>query len=459
MNAAETLTELETVGEPKVNDELSCALFLVLCGPNPLLEMPPVILEEGVALTLRRGSTFALHGEAPHLQLSVADPHVSDPHCRITVRDGELRVEDLGSRNGTQVEGQPVRSQTVAPGSCLMVGRTAFVLRLERSDLLAGVSQTHDLPAELRTQCLTLKVAFSRLTHIANTTLPVFLSGETGTGKEISARSLHELSGRTGAFVAINCGALPEHLVESELFGYKRGAFSGAQADRKGLVRAAHGGTLFLDEIGDLPPEAQVKLLRVLQERVVSPLGSAAPEPIDFRLVAATHHDLPARVASGDFRSDLWARLRGFELRMPGLRERREDLGLLVAALLRRHAGARASQLRFDRRAVELLLAHEWPLNVRELDRLVEVVVNLVLDEREIRGDLIDSLLAKPVAVAPTKRKADPEQVRAQLDELLRAHEGNVTAVARELGHTRMQIHRWMKRFGISPEVYRPSLK
>jgi transcriptional regulator of acetoin/glycerol metabolism len=172
--------------------------------------------------------------------------------------------------------------------------------------------------------------------------------------------------------------------------------------------------------------------------------------------VAATHHDLPSRVASGVFRADLWARLRGYELRLPSLRERREDLGLLVAALLQRHAGPKAAQIRFDRRAVELLLEHDWPLNVRELDRVLEVAVNLLQEEREIRGELIDSLLSRSVAAVPQRRKSDPGQVRLQLEGLLREHQGNVTAVARALGHTRMQIHRWMKRFGISPESYRP---
>jgi transcriptional regulator with PAS, ATPase and Fis domain len=170
--------------------------------------------------------------------------------------------------------------------------------------------------------------------RIAPSSVPLLVRGETGTGKELMARAIHEASERRGAFVPVNCGALPRDLLESELFGHRRGAFTGASGDRSGLVRRAHRGTLFLDEIAELPPDSQVALLRVLQEGEVRPVGACEEITVDVRIVAATHQDLRERIASGRFREDLYARIAGFEITMPPLRERREDLGMLIATLL-----------------------------------------------------------------------------------------------------------------------------
>jgi len=283
----------------------------------------------------------------------------------------------------------------------------------------------------------------------------VVLHGESGTGKEVVARAIHELSGRAGAFVAVNCGALPDTLVESELYGHKKGAFSGALEDRPGLVRSADRGTLFLDEIGDLPLPAQAAFLRVLQEREVMPVGATRPVPVDFRLVAATHRNLEALADKGDFRPDLLARISGFTVTLPPLRARREDLGLLVGALLRRLAPEKAAQVTLACDAARALCRHAWPLNIRELQQCLSVSAAL-----SPRGVIEAEHL--PIASAAASRPAvaereldDPEALRKTLVALLEQHRGNISYVARDLGKARMQIHRWMRRFNLDPDAFR----
>jgi transcriptional regulator with PAS, ATPase and Fis domain len=260
--------------------------------------------------------------------------------------------------------------------------------------------------------------------------------------------------------VAVNCGALPEQLAESELFGARRGAYTGAVEDRPGLVRASSGGTLLLDEAGELPAQLQVKLLRVLQENEVQPVGAAQPVRVDLRVVTATHHDLTTLVEEGTFRSDLFARLTGLEVELPPLRDRRADLGLLIPTLLRR-AGAPPG-VRFSREAARALFRWSWPHNVRELEKALALAVALA-GERRI--ELVH--LPEPVRTAPEARP-DPMAGRAvrplseadvsrrtELIELLRTHHGNVSAVARQMGVARMQIQRWCRRFHLDPASFR----
>jgi DNA-binding NtrC family response regulator len=279
------------------------------------------------------------------------------------------------------------------------------------------------------------------------------IRGETGTGKEILARAVHGLSRRPGEFVAINCGGLTDTLIESELFGHKKGAFSGATDDTLGLVRAAHGGTLLLDEIGDLPPASQSAFLRVLQEREVIAVGSTRPVPVDLRVVSATHRDLEDLVARGRFRADLLARVSGFRLDLPPLRERREDLGLLVAHLLERITGEEdAGGATFTEAAARALFRHDWPHNVRELEKVLAAAVVLAAGQPIDVAHLGPAVAEAPAAPAPGE---EDEQLRARLVELLTQHEGNISAVARAMGKARMQIHRWMRRFGIGPDEFR----
>jgi len=318
--------------------------------------------------------------------------------------------------------------------------------------------------------------------------ISVVVTGESGTGKELVAREIHRLSGRKGLFQAINCAALPENLIESELFGYRRGAFSGAVSDKMGLVRAAHGGTLFLDEIGDMPLDAQAKLLRVLQEKEVLPIGATVAEKVDVRVVCATHRDLEAHVARGTFRGDLLARLRELSVRLPPLRERREDLYPLVLHFLA-EMGLTPQAASFP---FMLAVAHyDWPYNVRELESAVRVAVTLSqgaqLDLQHLPETVraaLDGHGALPVAnhaikVAPaittlrdgdarraaSAAAADPGPADAArrsdtptaeaLKQLLRLHKGNIAAVGAALGKHRMQVHRWLRRYEIDINDFR----
>ncbi|MBZ0234462.1 MAG: sigma 54-interacting transcriptional regulator, partial [Deltaproteobacteria bacterium] len=300
--------------------------------------------------------------------------------------------------------------------------------------------------------------------------LPALVLGETGTGKEVMARALHELSQRRGAFVAVNCGAIAGTLVESELFGHRKGAFSGALTDRPGHVRAADRGTLFLDEIAELPPAAQAALLRALQEREVVPVGDSMPVSVDFRLCAATHRDLAAMVAAGTFREDLHARLLGATIHLPPLRDRRGDLGLLVRSLLLRQPdGQRA---RFSPAAALALVEHAWPRNVRELERVLAMAVTLAgrdpIDLPHLPELVTPSLppagsparapdddrpgvalVAAARATPPAELSPDETALKRELVAMLDANDGNVAEVARQMGKDRTQLYRWIRRFGI----------
>jgi len=311
---------------------------------------------------------------------------------------------------------------------------------------------------------------------VAPTGVAVMLLGDTGTGKEVVARAVHALSRRTGAFVPVNCGALPATLIESTLFGHRKGAFSGADEDRPGLVRSADGGTLFLDEIGDLAPQSQAALLRVLQEREVTPVGGVRAIPVDIRLVAATHHELDARVAAGRFRADLYGRIAGWTLELPPLRARIEDLGLLVASLLTRESPA-GSEVTVSAEAGRALVEYGWPRNVRELAKTLAAAVALSgghveLEHLpdEVRRGRAAGAVARPLAASTSGAQdesvdQEPEAVgelgaadqalKTELLARLREHRGNVSAVARVMGKDRVQIRRWARRFRIDLESFR----
>src|SRR5262249_12382419 len=240
-----------------------------------------------------------------------ADDRMSALHARLRRVLGRWVIEDAGSKNGVRIQGTQQRRAVLNPGDSIECGQTFLVF-----DEHAGDDLPPALPpgaAELGCQSFhpDLLAGWSALARVAPTRVPVMLQGETGTGKELAARALHAWSGGIGPFVAMNCGALPEQLAESELFGVRRGAFTGAVEDRTGLLRASSGGTLLLDEVGELPATLQVKLLRVLQENEVQPVGAAQPVRVDLRIVTATHRDLAALVEEGPFRSDLFSRLTG----------------------------------------------------------------------------------------------------------------------------------------------------
>jgi transcriptional regulator with GAF, ATPase, and Fis domain len=399
------------------------------------------------------------------LRLGVRDLWMSSQHAKLSTVMQRWVLEDTKSKNGVRVNGAAVHRAELADGDVIELGRTFFLFRAEEP-LTEGAALDVDSaqwrpPAPgLATLSLSLAEAFDQLAHVATSAVTVALRGPTGTGKEVLARALHGLSGRAGPFVAVNCGALPETLVESVLFGHRKGAFSGATEDRPGYVRAAHGGTLFLDEVGDLPIEAQPALLRVLQERVVTPVGDTTSVPVDVRLVSATHHDLEALARAGTFREDLRGRLSGLEVELPPLAERREDLGLLLGALLTRIAPQRAPSMQLSLEAARALFAYRWPLNVRELEKALEAAValagtgaNLELKHfpaavREAKG----RPLPAPDVELPSEEEA---ALKERLASALSAHGGNISAVARELGKARMQVQRWMARFGFDASHFK----
>lgn len=400
---------------------------------------------EAHAETAKKGSESRLNVEVP-------DRFLSTSHASLEKILGSWVVADNGSRNGTFVDGAQVERGAIDDGAVLEIGHSFFVFRAASPDEpvapLPGPGWTASLRADYAAQLRALAQA-------AQATIPVVLHGESGTGKEILARAVHQMSGRPGPFQAINCAALAPSLVESELFGYKKGAFSGATEDRKGLLRSADQGTLFLDEVGDLALPAQGALLRVLQESEVLPVGGTQPLPVDFRLVVATHRNLEEMAAEGKFRHDLLARMSGFSVTLPPLRERKEDLGALIAALLQRHAPQR--EVRFTAAAARALFLYSWPLNVRELEKAVLHALSLAGSGEIDLAHLPPALHTAKAPEAVREPDLDPEDARQreQLVALLREHGGNVTAVAKAMGKARVQIQRWMRRYGIRPAVFR----
>jgi DNA-binding NtrC family response regulator len=308
---------------------------------------------------------------------------------------------------------------------------------------------------------------FRLVSKVARTDSTVLLTGESGTGKELVARSIHLQSRRAqGPFVPVNVAALPESLIESELFGYVRGAFTGAAAGRVGLVEEAHGGTLFLDEIGDMPLTTQVRLLRTLENNEVRRLGDNATRLVDVRVVAATHRDLQAEVAAGRFREDLYYRLNVVQLDLPPLRERREDIGLLASYFLDRvsRRDGRGS-LKFSPDAEALLDRYDYPGNVRELENAIQHAVAVSEGDVIRAGDLPAALRAPRLlprqgtpeaAGVPPARPRETHQgwslaevEREHIQRVLALHSGNATTAARQLGISRTTLWRKLKEYGL----------
>ncbi|EIV9918981.1 two-component system response regulator GlrR [Klebsiella pneumoniae] len=282
---------------------------------------------------------------------------------------------------------------------------------------------------------------------VAQSDVSVLINGQSGTGKEIVAQAIHNASPRHDKpFVAINCGALPEQLLESELFGHARGAFTGAVSNREGLFQAAEGGTLFLDEIGDMPVALQVKLLRVLQERKVRPLGSNRDIEINVRIISATHRDLPKAMARGEFREDLFYRLNVVNLKIPPLSERTEDIPLLANHLLRQSADRHKPFVRaFSSDAMKRLMAAKWPGNVRQLVNVIEQCV--ALTSSPVIGDaLVEQALEGEYTALPTFVEARNQFELNYLRKLLQITKGNVTHAARMAGRNRTEFYKLLSR-------------
>ena len=331
---------------------------------------------------------------------------------------------------------------------------------LERHARAASTVNTQDWSAHIVTRSRNMLDLLDKVQRVAKTPSSVLISGPSGAGKELLARALHKASPRRRSeFMALNCGAVPAELLESELFGHKKGAFTGASSDHEGLFRAAHGGTVFLDEIGDMPHDLQVKLLRVLQEREVRPVGETRSVAVDVRVLSATHRDLQALVDGGDFREDLFYRLNVVQLSVPSLDERREDIPLLLAHQLNQLARNGAPRRVFSPDAVELLVSVPWPGNVRQLFNVVEQCVALAPGRVISLAQVQDALGQKAeVKAVPSFDDARAEFTRKYLIDLLELSDGNVSQAARLAERNRTDFYKLLKKHGVDPASFKREL-
>jgi len=401
----------------------------------------------------------------------LTDTTVSRLHAEIVRgREGTI-LRDLGSTNGTFVGPVRVREVYLAPDTRFRVGKTDLVYS-PADEIIDVVPSESDRFEGLVGRGIAMREVFGILERVAPTDLTVLVTGETGTGKELVSRAIHNRSSRkTKPFVVFDCGAAPETLVESELFGHERGAFTGAIAGREGLFEVADSGTIFIDEIGELPLELQPKLLRVLEQREVRRVGSTKVRHVDVRVVAATNRNLRDEVAAGRFREDLYYRLAVVEVRLPALRERKEDLPLLVEHLLHRAetTGRGGRGVRGVAPEVRALLeSYHWPGNVRELANVVERALPFS-DGPIITLDALPEALraARPATAAPPRpnlptdtsisalplkdaKDALIEEFEKQyLIDLIERHDGNVSRAARTAGMDRKSITRLLKKHQI----------
>ena len=381
---------VQTVAQP--------LLYLVLEGSRPLGGGMRVSLAKVDEVRFGRGRERTVAMEGKVLTITVPDPRMSGKHARLVRAGSGWALEDTGSTNGTFVDGERITSRSIEGETVFLLGTTVWIVdpAQEVAPGLANmVDESHlkGRPRGLATIEPGLEAELAAFFRIALSDLPILLLGETGAGKEILARAVHQLSRRQGAFVPVNCGALTPTLVESQLFGYVKGAFSGALRDEPGLVRASAGGTLFLDEVGELPPNAQATLLRVLQEKEVLPVGATKPVPVDLRVVAATLQPIDE---SPTFRPDLYARLSAYVHRLTPLRDRRVDLGLVVADLLPRIAKDDAPDIRLSPELAVALVNHPWPRNVRELEHALSVAVVRTEDGELHMADVGGTLAGAP---------------------------------------------------------------
>ncbi len=420
-----------------------------------------------------------LLGSLADSDLVIDDDSISRSHARVRNLGDRYAVEDLGSTNGTFVNGVRVREAFLHTGCRLSLGKVE--LRFHAMDERVEISPSHqEAFGEIVGRSPRMREIFAVLSKIAPTEATVVIEGETGTGKEVVARAMHERSPRRkGPFVVVDCGAVPESLIESELFGHERGSFTGALASRKGLFQLADGGTLFLDEIGELSLELQPKLLRALERREVRAVGANRTETVDVRVLAATHRDLETMVREGRFREDLFYRLSVVRLRMPSLRERKDDIPLLVKHFLRsgrynRDAEGRPRVQGLSRDALDALIRHDWPGNVRELINVIERACSFA------DGDTVQTVdLPAQITIAGAgARRENPEAPtlpdkvggearkafkdakerwvssfeRDYVLSVLRRNQGNISHAARDADIDRKYFRKLMKKYDIVAE-------
>ena len=433
----------------------------------------------GIVMGLRAkdGAEFALQispqrwivGSGTGCDLVVEDSCVSAMHCALERRpNGTLIVRDRKSRNGTFIDGNVVEAAELQVGARLVVGRTTLVA------IAAADAQGPGALSAMRGRDAAFRATVEQAVKAAQTDCNVLIIGEAGTGKDLLARVIHEASRRSSEqLVAVNCGGIPRELIGSELFGHEKGAFTGAHAERDGYFVEAHGGTLFLDEIGDMPMAVQARLLRVLQEGEVRPVGGSGVRTVDVRVIAATHVELTAAVEQQRFRQDLFYRLNVVVLYVPPRRERLEDLPILAAHFLRKHGGTTPMSLSPD--ALDVMMNYPWPGNVRELENAIMHAVALrqgdVISPESLPNALIvrsEQRSSGAIAMPPlggddeqlpplteAKRRASAQFEKNYLTMAMERAKGSISEAARLAGLDRTNFRRLLQRHGIDATAFK----
>jgi DNA-binding NtrC family response regulator len=418
------------------------------------------------------GDEPLLVGTGEDCAIALDDPHVSNRHAELFRTPTGIVLRDLGSSNGTRIANIAIKEAVLSSGAEITVGTTKLRFemggeagklgRLAREPV--GDDELAGIPARFGGAVgasAAMRRVFALLARLAPTDLTITLVGETGTGKDVLARAVHDASPRaSGPFVVFDCAAVPPSLIESELFGHEKGAFTGAMTVRAGVFERAHRGTLFIDEIGELPLDLQPKLLRALEQRQVQRLGGSSPQPFEGRIIAATNRNLNSQIESGGFRQDLYFRLSTAILQLPPLRDRADDLPELIGHFL----AQLGRSLSVTPPALALLRAHAWPGNVRELKNVIDAaaamakgdaldVKDLVFFQQHHDGGATPTPL--PVTMPPVVAGQSLEaQERAAIQQALQEHHGNRTRAARALGIATSTLYAKLKKYGGAGDLF-----
>lgn len=408
----------------------------------------------GLTFDMSRDAGAATVGTAPDCDVVLTDPRVSRQHVRFELANMGVATRDLDSLNGTFIGDSRIGSALLRPGMTLRIGNTH--LRIQPRPQPPGLKPSQSRRfGELVAESLSMREIFAVLERAASSDVSVLVEGETGTGKELVARGLHETSKRrSGPFVAIDCGALPSNLLESELFGHVAGAFTGADGHRKGAFVRASTGTLFLDELQNMATAAQVRLLRAIETQRVKPVGADTEVKVDVRIVAAGQR-LAQRVEDGKLRADLYYRLSVVSVELPPLRERREDIGLIASTLLERRGFDNAA---LSHEQLDILRAHAWPGNVRELRNILDRALAMSPETpavEDLQIHLRPDLVSEPLAVRTDLGFSDAKQTlietfeRRYLADLIARAGGNVSEAARVANMDRKYLTELLNRHGL----------
>ncbi len=408
---------------------------------SPIPRWLSLVAPDGSVTRERLGRRRIRIGSGEDVDIIVRDPHVSRTHCELEPTVSGVVLRDLGSTNGTFVGGAAIREVVLVPGAIAVLGSTRLFVETDAptASLARFGSMTSASPV--------MASLFAMLDKLAASDVSILFAGETGTGKDVLARAVHEQSPRaSGPLVVFDCGSVTASLIESELFGHEKGAFTGAVAERNGAFERADGGTLFLDEIGEMPLDLQPRLLRALEQREVRRVGGSVELPVDVRVLAATNRDLAAEVAAGRFRQDLYFRVNTAVVEVPPLRARPEDLKILVDHMLEGRTSVTPA-------AMAALAAYDWPGNVRELRNVVTTAVAMldgdVLDVRHLMFPSTTPRRERELEELPLAGRSLEAIEKAAIRQTLDREGGNKTRAARALGIAPSTLYEKLKKYGL----------